>query len=337
MPNKAAFKKTLLEGLRLEWERQLPLIEGKEVVSVYFGGGTPALFPEGIGEILRWIAPQDGCEITVEANPEESSAELFRELRGYGVNRLSIGVQSLDDRSLQTLERVHDARRAREAIRAAEVFDNVSIDLMYDLPGQTEESWRYSLDQLDDLPIHHLSLYNLTIEPHTAFFKRGVKAESGEKSIRFYQAALQKLGEMGFERYEISAFARTKAHRSRHNLGYWTGRPFLGLGPSAFSYWEGERFRNIANLNRYTGLLKSGQSPVDFREKLEYPADLKELLAVRLRLKDGVDLGAFEPLPGETRAAIEKLKAIGLLAEKETLQLTDRGQLVYDAVASEII
>jgi oxygen-independent coproporphyrinogen-3 oxidase len=205
---------------------------------------------------------------------------------------------------------------------------------MYDLPGQTEESWRYSLAQLGDLPIQHLSLYNLTIEPHTAFHKRGVKAEN---NLRFYEIALQKLEEVGLERYEISAFAKGPEFQSRHNLGYWTGRPFLGLGPSAFSYWEGERFRNIANLNRYTALLKEGKSPVDFREKLEYPANVKELLAVRLRLKEGVDLKTFPPLPDETKAAIEKLKTAGLLEEENTLRLTPKGMLLYDTLASEII
>lgn len=337
VPNRESFKQVLLEGLRLEWERQQPLIDGKEIVSIYFGGGTPALFPEGIREVLSWIQPKSGCEITVEANPEESSVELFEHLKNSGVNRLSIGVQSLDDRSLQTLERLHNAQKAKDAIKAAEIFGNVSIDLMYDLPGQTEESWRYSLDQLESLQIHHLSLYNLTIEPHTAFHKRGVKAENGEKSVKFYQAAIEKFEKIGLERYEISAFAKGKEYQSRHNLGYWTGRPFLGFGPSAFSFWEGERFRNIANLNRYTSLLKSGESPVDFREKLEHPANVKELLAVRLRLKGGVDLRSFPPLPAETRITIEKLIESGLLIEKETLQMTDSGLLLYDSIASEII
>lgn len=335
IPNRLAHHELLGEALALEWQQQLPLLKDKTVVSIYFGGGTPSLYG-GIEEILNKIPRSPDCEITIEANPEESSLELFRHFRAIGINRLSLGVQSLDDRSLQTLERVHSAEKARQAIHNAEAagFKNVSIDLMYDLPGQTEESWRYTLDQLQDLPIHHLSLYNLTIEPHTSFHKRKVQTPGGELSLRFLMAALEKLEEIGLKRYEISAFA-VPSHESRHNLGYWTGRPFLGFGPSAFSYWEGERFQNIANINRYARQLRLGQSPIDFREQLPYPANVKELLAVRLRLKEGVKLFEF---PEETRIAIEKLKTCNLIKQTGTqLQLTDRGMLFYDTVAAELI
>jgi oxygen-independent coproporphyrinogen-3 oxidase len=325
------------ESIALEWQQQLPLLDGKTVTSIYFGGGTPSLFP-GIGEILEKIPRGDDCEITIEANPEESSLELFQHFRSIGINRLSLGVQSLDDRSLQSLERIHSAEKARWAIFNAQKagFQNVSIDLMYDLPGQTEESWRYTLDQLPDLPIHHLSLYNLTIEPHTAFHKRKVETPGGELSLRFLTTALEKLASIGLNRYEISAFA-LPGHESRHNLGYWTARPFLGFGPSAFSYWNGERFRNIANINRYARLLAEGQSPIDFREQLPYPANVNELLAVRIRLKEGADLNSFE-LPQETKIAIDKLKEMGLIQiTGSQIQLTERGTLFYDTVAAEII
>jgi len=137
-------------------------------------------------------------------------------------------------------------------------------------------------------------------------------------------------------RYEISAFSRP-GFESRHNLGYWTARPFLGFGPSAFSYWGGERFRNIANLNRYAKFLKEGSSPVDFREKLIYPADVNELIAIHIRLKEGVDLELFK-IPEETKAAIEKLASQGLVRQKGSqLQLTDQGMLFYDTVATELI
>lgn len=337
IPNRLSFQNLLKEGLLLEWEQQAPLIQNKKVCSIYFGGGTPTLFHE-IDSILEKIPRAPDCEITIEANPEESTLELFTHLRSIGFNRLSLGVQSLDDRSLQTLERIHTADKAKAAIFNAQKagFTNISIDLMYDLPGQTEESWRYTLDQLEGLPIQHLSLYNLTIEPHTAFHKRQVQVPAGELSLRFLTLALDKLEQIGLRRYEISAFARP-GYESRHNLGYWTGRPFLGFGPSAFSYWEKERFRNIANIHRYVKLLKEGQSPVDFREKLPYPADVKELLSVRLRLKEGVDLALF-PIPTETETGIEKLKSLQLLTQAGSqLQLTERGMLFYDEIAAELI
>lgn len=337
IPNRLSHHKLLSDSIALEWQQQLPLLEGKTITSIYFGGGTPSLFT-GIGEILERIPKAPDCEITIEANPEESSLELFQKFRSMGINRLSLGVQSLDDRSLQTLERIHSAEKARQAIFNAQKagFTNVSIDLMYDLPGQTEESWRYTLDQLPHLPIHHLSLYNLTIEPHTAFHKRKVETPTGDLSLRFLSAALEKLESLGLKRYEISAFA-IPGHESRHNLGYWTARPFLGFGPSAFSYWNGERFRNIANINRYARLLAEGQSPVDFRERLPYPADINELLAVRIRLTEGANLDDFE-LCDQTKASIEKLRQLGLVKQNgPQIQLTERGTLFYDTVASEII
>lgn len=337
IPNRLSHRDLLKKSLDLEWQQQRPLLEGKTITSIYFGGGTPTLF-EGVGEFLGKIERPSDCEITIEANPEELTLDSLKQLHSLGIRRLSLGVQSLDDRSLQTLERTHSAEKARQAIFDAEKagFRNVSIDLMYDLPGQTEESWRYTLEQLADLPIHHLSLYNLTIEPHTRFAQKNIKTAGGEQSLRFLTMALEKLEILGLHRYEISAFARP-GHKSHHNLGYWTGRPFLGFGPSAFSYWEGERFRNIANLHKYAKQLAAGQSPVDFREKLPYPADVKERLAVQLRVREGVNLTLFS-LPPETYKTIEKLQEIGLLEQEGAqLKLTERGMLLYDAVATEII
>ena len=167
-----------MEGLCLEWEAKAAAWKDREICSIYFGGGTPSLFAQGIGALLQTIRSQAlltaDCEITVEANPEESHLSLFETLRAFGVNRISLGVQSLDDRSLATLERMHTAKQAIDALLAAEKagFRNVSIDLMYDLPDQTESSWLYTLGRRSAWPIQHLALYNLTIEPHTAFDRR---------------------------------------------------------------------------------------------------------------------------------------------------------------------
>jgi oxygen-independent coproporphyrinogen-3 oxidase len=337
IPNRPFHQKLLAQALALEWDLVKRQIEDKEIVSIYFGGGTPSLF-NGIGDILALLPKTKDCEITIEANPEESSEEMFAHFKAIGINRLSLGIQSLDDRSLQTLERMHTSKKAKEAIFNAQKagFENISIDLMYDLPNQTEESWRYTLDQLSTLPIQHLSLYNLTIEPHTSFHKRKVTTPSPALSLRFLTMALEKLESLGLHRYEISAFSRP-GFESRHNLGYWTGRPFLGLGPSAFSYWEGERFQNIANLNRYAALLKTGKSPISFREKLSYPQNVLELLAVHIRLKGGVDLQNFT-LPEETLHTINCLKASSFVHQEGTiLSLTDRGYLFYDTVAAALI
>jgi oxygen-independent coproporphyrinogen III oxidase len=309
IPNLSSFHQILTDGLSLEWERQLPLLLDQKIVSIYFGGGTPSLFADGIGKILEKIAQHFSldCEITVEANPEDASITSFEKFRKMGVNRLSLGVQSLDDRSLQTLERIHSAKKAEEAIFLAKLagFDQISIDLMYDLPNQTEASWDYTLSKLAHLPIQHLSLYNLTIEPHTSFYKRKTQLQlpNSDASFLYLTKAIHSIEAIGLKRYEISAFGRP----SIHNSGYWTGRPFLGFGPSAFSFWDGERFQNCANLQRYTRALKAGESPVDFREKLSYPESLREKIAVRLRMLDG------------------------------RIFLSELGLLFYDTVASQIV
>ncbi|HAB98416.1 MAG TPA: coproporphyrinogen III oxidase [Parachlamydiales bacterium] len=341
VPNQQTFHPLLAEGLEKEWELRAPQIQSKEIASIYFGGGTPTLFgPEAIAAVLERIERKSpDCEITIEANPEEATHELLVEYRQIGINRLSLGVQSLDDRSLQTLERIHSAAKAKEAILAGAKagFTNISIDLMYDLPSQTEASFRYTLNQLSDLPISHVSLYNLTIEPHTVFYKRRKtllpQIPSSSTSLNLLQNALDALEKAGLKRYEISAFGRP----SVHNSGYWTARPFLGFGPSAFSFWEKTRFRNIANLQRYVKMLKEGNFPVDFEEKLSYPADLKELLAIQLRLKEGVDTDTW-PLPEETRKTLRKLEQEGFVRQTSSVwQLTDKGMLFYDTVAVELI
>lgn len=340
VPNKLDFHLLLEKGLELEWGLRQELICKKPIASIYFGGGTPTLFgSEPIARVLERISFESNPEVTIEANPEEATKELFSEYRQIGINRLSLGVQSLDDRSLQTLERTHSAKRAIEAIFAAEAagFTNISIDLMYDLPGQTEASFLYTLEQIKQLPITHVSLYNLTIEPHTVFYKRREMLKpqlpSSDTSLRLLQHAINALEAVGLTRYEISAFGQP----SIHNSGYWTGRPFLGFGPSAYSFWGNSRFKNTANLQRYVKSLEQGILPVDFEETLPYPANLKELLAIQLRLKTGVNIETWN-LPKDTLQSLESLEQEGFLQQTaSTWQLTDKGMLFYDTVAVELI
>jgi oxygen-independent coproporphyrinogen-3 oxidase len=254
---------------------------------------------------------------------------------------VSFGVQSLDDRSLDVLGRSHTAAQAKLAIACAASagIPNISIDLMYDLPDQTESSWRYTLAQIEELPIQHLSLYNLTIEPHTSFYRRKsqLTLPQPEMSLKLLSRAIETLERLGFDRYEISAFARP-GFASRHNMGYWTFRPFLGFGPSAFSYWNGERFQNTPNLQRYVKALKENSSPIHFRETLPYPNNLCEQLAVGLRLKNGCQV-PFN-IPQETKEVLERLQRAGLIliVEKgQRIQLTEQGKLFYDSVAEEIV
>lgn len=343
IPDNQAHKELLLNALLKEWKLRLPQVLNYEVVSIYFGGGTPSLFGhQAIHKLVNTIR-QDAqvapdCEITLEANPEDITLDLMTGYAHAGINRVSIGVQSLVDASLQVLERTHSAKRAISAINqtAQAGIKNITIDLMYELPDQTQESFEKTLDQLDRLPISHLSLYNLTIEPHTAFSKRKLKLPPEEAGLSMLQAATKRFEEIGLYRYEISAFAKP-GFESRHNVGYWTARPFFGLGPSAFSYYEGARFRNIAHLHKYCRSLENGQFPVDFSEKLPYPQNVHELLSVELRLLKGVKLSNFN-LPSETLTTIDKLIKNGYLdREGKQIKLSEKGVLFYDTVASDLI
>lgn len=287
------------------------------------------------------------CEITLEANPEDVSVELMREFRSVGINRVSLGAQSLVDEDLILLGRPHNASCSIRAVHAVKEggIDNISIDLMFELPNQSLARWQKCLETVATLPLTHLSLYNLTFEPHTVFFRHKeqllLQLPSEEERLKMLEIAVALLESFGLVRYEISAFAK-EGLRSCHNMGYWTSRPFLGFGPSAFSYWEGARFSNTLNFSHYLSCLEQNRPPVDFEERLPFPRNLQELFAIALRPLDGVDLRAFTEqhgkLPEVLAESIDALIGKGLLnREDNRIQLTSLGQLFYDTVASEII
>lgn len=342
VPNKESYRKLLLEGLKSEWQQYAQHFLDREIVSVYFGGGTPSLFgPENIHSLLSAIKPGN-CEVTLEANPENVTWELMRAYKDAGINRVSIGIQSLQDTHLQTLTRQHGAEKAVQSVEATYQagISNISIDLMYDLPGQTLTQWEDTLQKSASLPIKHLSLYNLTIEPHTVFFKHKEKIQaktpSDSVSARMYRSSIEILSSHGLLPYEISAFSQ-EGYRSIHNSGYWTDREFIGLGPSAFSYWDGARFRNIARLHQWHQAVCNQESSIDYTEKLSSEAHEREKLAIRLRLREGADLNDFK-LDEETANTLDSLINQGLLLQNQNrLILSEKGILFYDTVASEII
>lgn len=339
-------------ALRAEWASRRAQTAGLRLASLYFGGGTPALVPPQT--LASWIRlftadlPHEyDLEVTLEGNPEDLSAPLLEAFAGAGVNRLSIGVQSLVDEELRALGRGHSSAQAVATVRAAKAagISNISIDLMFETPGQTLESWTSSLNQAMDLPISHLSLYNLTIEPHTAFDRRRHQLEpllpSAEQGQRMLEQAIRTTADGGFRRYELSAFCRDQRW-SIHNTGYWLGRPFLGLGPSAWSFWEGRRFRNLPRLHRYAALAQDGLEAVDEAEQLPAGPLRREMLAVQLRLLQGVDSSEFQKLWGafdpELQQDLQRLIQIGMVEERQgRLHLTARGEQLHDSVAAELV
>lgn len=353
LPNKEHYHTPYLEALQLEFNQILPKLKGKEIVSVYFGGGTPSLLgPKAIDTILSSIRSSCSltkeCEVTLELNPEHATPSLMKHYQRIGINRVSIGVQSLDSSLLSTLERTHDVKKAIDAIDHtfhAGIL-NITIDLMYELPGQTIASWQRTLEEIPKLPITHLSLYNLVFEPNTVFYKKKKHftpmLPSSDESLLMLEMAVSHLASAGLKRYEISAFAK-EGYASVHNSGYWTARPFLGLGPSAFSYWDQKRFQNVCDLRKYQDAMRNKQSAIFFEEELIFPDNIKELLAVEMRLLCGVNLAIFEKkhqclLSPEIHSSLHTLKEKGWIEQQGSIvKLTKEGLLFYDSVAEEII
>jgi oxygen-independent coproporphyrinogen III oxidase len=315
-----------------EWEQKRELIN-TPLTSVYFGGGTPSLLPSSFyREFLEKIPMKDDCEVTLEANPETLTLKLLSEFKESGINRLSIGVQAFQNRHLQLLERTHSSQKAVDCFHLAKQagFKNITLDLMYDLPNQTIEDWKESLEIALTLPIQHIALYNLTIEPHTGFHKKKQTFQfpSEELSNEMLNYAVKRLAQQKWERYELAAFC-LPGFESRHNSGYWTGRPFLGLGPSAFSYWEGARFRNQTHFNRWVKGV-NGELPLeDFREKLSSLENQKELFALKLRLIKESAETLLDVAPLISNGWIEPFQ--------KGYRLTEKGKLFHDTVAEEIM
>ena len=226
------------------------------VSTIYFGGGTPSMLSvEQLTQILNAIGAQ-AQEITLEANPGDLTKEKLRALRAAGFNRLSIGIQSFRDKELQLIGRRHSADEARAAVKMAQAagFDNISIDLMYALPGQTTTDWQYNIDEALKLNVQHISCYCLTYEPHTALtrlIENGTLSPADEDTENeMYDLLCNRLKDSGFKHYEVSNFARHRYY-SRHNSGYWNNTPYIGLGAGAHSYDGQKRRWNISDLDRY--------------------------------------------------------------------------------------
>ena len=221
-------------------------------------------------------------------------------------------------------------------------IENISIDLMYDIIGQDISSFQKTLDEVSFLDTSHISLYNLTFEKGTVFYRNRKKLEKDVPketlSLELLNLATTTFEKLGFKRYEISAFAK-KGFESFHNLGYWQGRDFLGFGPSAFSYFGEKRFQNVCNLQKYIEALDSKKTVVDFEEKLKYPQNINELLAIHLRIVNGVDILEFEKkigsIPTKTLKILKNSEFIAF--DKNHIRLNEKGLLFYDTLASELI
>lgn len=315
--------------------------------TVFFGGGTPTqVEPRLLAQMLATAKSHFGLaenvEITIEANPGTVDREKFAGLRALGCNRISIGAQAFNDADLKLLGRIHSVDDIDRAFRAARAsgFENVSLDLIADMPGVSQTHWRHSVDRAIDLAPEHLSVYSLTIEENTHFATR--RREGRLSKVPDDQQAdtlkwtAERLRAAGYEHYEVSNYARP-GYRSRHNWGYWTGAAYLGVGLGAHSYVAGERFWNTRDLDIYLAAGEAGASPREGGEFIDAATARRERLWFGLRTVEGVRLTAVEAAVMRRSRRFAEMREVGYsVLEGNRLRVTDAGFLLADALAIDL-
>ncbi len=346
------YKTPYLDALIREMELRKAYLEGEALETLYFGGGTPsqlapADFERLFEAVYRHFDVADCREITLEANPDDLTPAYAAAIASLPFNRISMGVQSFDEADLIFLNRRHTARQAIQAVEncRAQGIDNLSIDLIYGLPGQTEAGWEANIRQALALDVPHLSAYHLIYEEGTALYKLKetgkIQPVPEETSLRFFNLLIDRSTEAGYQHYEISNFARPGC-LSQHNSAYWTGKKYLGLGPSAHSYNGKEREWNVASLADYLKGIAAGQPAVE-KEPLDARTRYNDYIITGLRTIWGIDLAVIEAGFGpEMRLYCERqasaFESQGLLARRgDTLVLSRNGIFVSDGIMSDLL
>jgi oxygen-independent coproporphyrinogen-3 oxidase len=320
-----------------------------EVDTIYFGGGTPSLLPpDGIARLLRELlprtthdAPRTAVEVTIEANPEDVTVDSARSWKAAGINRVSLGAQSFDDKVLEWMHRSHGAARigaAVHALRGAGI-DNISLDLIFALPDELQRDWERDLDMGVALRPTHLSLYGLTVEPRTPldrWISRGAThAPDEERYAEEYLFAHERLSVVGYQFYEVSN-AALPGFRSRHNSAYWSGKPYVGLGPAAHSFDGTTRRWNLRAWEAYRRAMAEGRSPVESEERLTDEQREMEAIYLGLRTAEGLPLAAVSPRRRITSPP-PHFAAHGWVVEHNgRLQCTPEGWLRLDSLVSQL-
>ena len=335
----AAYVDALLSELELERGQLAPELE-----TVFLGGGTPTFTESSALERLLGALPRAG-EVTVEANPETVTQELARSLRRLGVNRVSLGVQSFRPHLLSVLERVAQpdtVRRAFYHLRDAG-FDNISLDLIYGIPGQSTADLDADLDDALELGPEHLSCYELEAKPGTRFtHAHGAELERQADAMEsYFELVVEQLTSAGYRWYETANFCRTadgdcRDLRSRHNLAYWLGRDYLGLGIGAVSTIDGRRWRNTPRLQAYVAALASGRRPERELEPLSVDVRQRERVMLGLRLDEPLIVDGVRDVLDTV--ALDRLQRLGLVdSSEQTLTLTPRGRMLGGGVTADLL
>lgn len=344
----------MLKALQQEIILRSGEFRSEKVETIYFGGGTSSILTVDelialVRLILDNFSVSEDAEITMEANPDDLTEQYLETLKLHTpVNRFSIGTQSFRDEDLKLMNRRHNAREAFHSIELAHQkgFKNLNIDLIYGVPGMRLSDWKKNLEIFASLDIPHLSAYHLSFEPKTVFMhflKKGkLMPIDEEESTRQFEYLLGFTTARGYEHYEISNFARNESW-SKHNLSYWTGKPYLGFGPSAHSFKPGIRRWNIANNTRYCELLEKGDAGYFEEEQIDTPTAYHDYLLTSLRTKWGIDPVYIREQYGEiiyekfSAQALPFLHGGTLVDQENRLVLSDKGKFIADHVISALM
>lgn len=333
-----------------EIDLQKDFLTNKNLTTIYFGGGTPSLLETSeINQILERLSKnyswENNIEITLEANPDDITTEKISKLRAGGVNRLSIGIQSFIDSELLASNRAHNSDESLKAVQKCQDagIDNLSIDIIYGMPGSTQDSWQYNIDKALELDVDHISSYALTVEPKTFLdhmVKKGRILLPKEMEVnKQYLQLIHSLTTAGYDHYEISNFAKPSKY-AVHNTNYWMSVPYLGLGPSAHSYQPTFRQWNINNNAKYIKSISKGIIPSE-REQTKYADQFNEYIMTRLRTMWGVDLNELNNRFSSELNNVQKniakyIKSQHVLLEDNHYRLTPKGKLLADGIASDL-
>lgn len=345
------FQGEMVDALHKELALQRRYLNDEKIDTIYFGGGTPSLLgaPE-IGSILDTINGHFDLtalgEITLEANPDDLTQEKLNALKAVGINRLSIGIQSFDNHILKFLNRAHDATMAANSVYYAREsgFENISIDLIYAIPGQDNSAWKRNINKAIELRPEHISSYSLTIEEKTVFGKwalqKKLQVPDDETSASEMITLMEALEGAGYDHYEVSNFARP-GYISKHNSSYWKGKRYLGIGPSAHSYDIESRQYNVSNNHLYMQSIRSGNVPAS-REILNREDKINDLILTTLRTSWGTDLLKLRYEHDYDILALhgpylDRLIQGNLASVRnDTLILTKSGRLLADKIAADL-
>ncbi len=340
------FLNGLLEEIKLTSSR---LGTSEKFDTIYFGGGTPSLLSiKAVNNILNALSTcfhlDNNCEITFEANPDTINLSKLKELSGIGINRLSLGVQSFLDDELRSLQRIHSAKQAVDAIETTRNagINNINIDLIFAIPNQSSKKWHYSLNQALAFNPEHISVYNLTYDPGTIFYKKLKNGQiipvNEQKEIEYFNTTHTHLKQSGYLHYEVSNYAISESFVSRHNYKYWDHTPYLGFGPSAYSFWENRRWSNVRSMTEYIAYLSKQDLPRFGEELLNVNQLIFENIFLALRTYQGLRLADFESSFGfnfinHYLSPIQKLIDNKLaIIQNDYFRLTEKGMLICDEI-----